>query len=197
MTKEWPHLKPIVAHLVHLQRDVQVGLLIGGNYTKAIVPREVIPGQRNEPYAQRTDFGWGIVGNVSQPNSTEDRSPEAIVHRVTACNVTTNVSRKNCYFAVKPTVKEVVNPAQLRQMLELDFSEARTPGPTMSQDDRKFLLKMEQGAYQRADSHYVIPLPFREVTPTKPNNRVEQVTCSTQTEQTADACRKGREVRRL
>ena len=41
----------------------------------------------------------------------------------------------------------------------------------MSQDDRKFLLKMEQGAYQGADGHYVMPLPFREVTPTMPNNK--------------------------
>ena len=172
MTKEWPHHKPIAPHLMHLQRDVEVGLLIGANCPQAIVPREFIPGQRNEPYAQRTDLGWGIIGNVSQPNSTEDGNPEAIVHRVTTCNVTINVSlQKNCYFVVKPTVKEVVNSAQLRQMLELDFSEARTPGPTMSQDDRKFLLKMEQGAYQGTDGHYVMPLPFREVTPTMPNNK--------------------------
>ena len=113
-------------------------------------------------------MGWGITGNVSQPNSTEVGSPEAIVHQVTTCNVS---QQKNCYFAVKPTVKEVVNSAQVRQMLESDFSEARTPGPTMSQDDRKFLLKMEQGAYQGADGHYVMPLLFREVTPTMPNNK--------------------------
>ena len=45
--------------------DVEVGLLIGSNCTRAIVPREVIPGILDEPYALRTDLGWGIVGRVS------------------------------------------------------------------------------------------------------------------------------------
>jgi hypothetical protein len=56
-------------------------------------------------------------------------------------------------------------------MLELDFSEGRTPGPPMSLDDQKFLSKMEQGAYQGPDGHYVMPLPFREGTPSMPNNK--------------------------
>jgi hypothetical protein len=74
--------------------------------------------------------------------------------------VTNEASQQNnCYLVVKPTVKEVVNPAQVCQMLELDFSEGRTPGPPMSLDDQKFLSKMEQGAYQGPDGHYVMPLP--------------------------------------
>ena len=41
-------------------------LLIGSNCSQAIVPREVIPGKQNEPYAQRTDLVWGIIGNVGK-----------------------------------------------------------------------------------------------------------------------------------
>jgi hypothetical protein len=65
---------------MHLQEGMDVELLIGANCPQAIVPREVIPGQRNEPYAQRTDLGCGIIGNVSPPNMIEDESPKAIVH---------------------------------------------------------------------------------------------------------------------
>jgi hypothetical protein len=41
----------------------------------------------------------------------------------------------------------------------------------MSQDDKKFLLKMEQGVRQREDGHYEMPLPFRKESPVMPNNK--------------------------
>jgi len=47
------------------RNNVKVGLLIGFNCTRAIVPREVIPGNLDEPYALQTDLRWGIVGRVS------------------------------------------------------------------------------------------------------------------------------------
>ena len=77
---------------------------------------------------------------------------------------------KTCYFAIKPTVREVVNPAQLCQMLELDFCESVSSGPPMSQDDKRFLSTIEQIAFQVEDGHYVMPLPFRYATPHLPNN---------------------------
>ncbi|CAB4012547.1 Hypothetical predicted protein [Paramuricea clavata] len=172
MAKKWPHLRDIASHLIHPQNDIEVGLLIGSNCPQAIIPREVIPGQQNEPYAQRSDLGWGIIGNVTKPTENNDESSVAIVHRVTTRNPTsTNTpQQKTCYFAIKPTVKEVINPAQLCQMLELDFSERRNSEPSMSQDDKKFLSKMDQGAYQEEGGHYVMPLPFRELVPKMPNN---------------------------
>ena len=44
------------------QHDVDMGLLIGANCTKAIKPREVIPGADDDPYAVRTTLGWGVIG---------------------------------------------------------------------------------------------------------------------------------------
>lgn len=58
----WAHMKKIAGQLMPYRDDVKVGLLIGSNCTRAIVPREVIPGNLDEPYALRTDLGWGIVG---------------------------------------------------------------------------------------------------------------------------------------
>lgn len=48
MAQPWPHLNSIAHHLVPLKTDVDVGLL---NCPQAIMPREVIPGKPNEPYA--------------------------------------------------------------------------------------------------------------------------------------------------
>ena len=60
--KKWPHLKRIEEHLLPYQHDAYVGLPIGANCTKAIKPREVIPGAD----AVRTTSGWGVIGVINQ-----------------------------------------------------------------------------------------------------------------------------------
>ena len=62
---KWSHMKKIANQLMPHRDDIKVGLLIGYNCTCAIVPRELIPGNFDEPYALRTDLGWGIIGRVS------------------------------------------------------------------------------------------------------------------------------------
>jgi hypothetical protein len=112
--------------------------------------RKIIPGNDNEPYAQKTDLGWGIVGNVSRSNLERDKDDEEM-HTTHACRVIsrctndTNPShRKTCLFSVKTTTKEILNPVQVRQILESDFSEGKTNEQPISQDDRKFIRKVEQ-----------------------------------------------------
>ena len=72
MTEDWPHLKPISPHLMNYQINVKEGLLIGSNCPKTIMPREVIPANENELYAQRTDLGWGVISNVSKHSNNGD-----------------------------------------------------------------------------------------------------------------------------
>ena len=65
--------------------DIEVGLLIGGDCPRAILPREVIPGDFNEPHALRTDLGWGIVERVELcPEDDGDSfgAPNRIITRV-------------------------------------------------------------------------------------------------------------------
>jgi hypothetical protein len=173
MADSWPHLKPIARHLIPLKNDIPVGILIGSNCSQAIIPREVIPRDRNEPYAQRTDLGWGVIGNVSNSTAEEDDHLTGMMHRIMT-EVIPPVkpsTRKACHFSIKPTIKEVINPAQFREMMELDFSERSSEQP-MSQDDKRFLSIMEKGIHHRQDGHYEMPLPFRNEKPVLPNNRV-------------------------
>ena len=172
MAQPWPHLDSIAHHLVLLQTDVNVGLLIGSNCSQAIMPREVIPGKPNEPHAQRTDLGWGIIGNVGGAVADEDNVSSGVANHISTESIQfLNAStQKTCHFAFKSSVKEVINPVRFREMLESDFSERSSDQP-MSQDDKKFLLKMEQGVRQREDGHYEMPLPFRKESPVMPNNK--------------------------
>ncbi len=173
MANSWLQLKPIAHHLIPLRNDIPIGILIGSNCSQAIMPREVIPGNQNEPYAQRTDLGWGIIGNEGKSMTDESDHLTGIVHRVTTESISPTAessTRKACHFSIMPTIKEVINPAQLREMMELVFSEKGAEQP-MSQDDKKFLSILEKDIRQREDGHYEMPLPFREETPVIPNNK--------------------------
>ena len=58
--RKWPHLKEIASHLTPLDKDIEVGLLIGGNCARAIKPHKVILGNDDDPYAKE-NRSW--VGN--------------------------------------------------------------------------------------------------------------------------------------
>ena len=95
----------------------------------------------------------------------EDNDSSSITHRISTegTQLSNELAQKTCHFAIKPSIKEVINSVQFREMLESDFSE-RSAGQPLSLDDKKFLSQMEQGIRQRKDGHYEMPLP-------PPNNK--------------------------
>ena len=179
---QWPHLEKIAMQIVPYQSNVEIGILIGSDCPRAIMPREIIPGEDDSPYALRSDLGWGIIGKISQPLSEEDGDEDEIgvSHRIYTCEAweppdpqvdAVEPSKRGCNFSVKTNVKEVINPFQV-MMFEMDFSEKRANRQaTLSQDDLQFLRKMEESMRQTVDGHYEMPLPFRGNTPKLRNNK--------------------------
>ena len=47
--------------MVPLHNSANVAILIGNNFSSAIRPREVIAGNDDEPYAQKSILGWGTL----------------------------------------------------------------------------------------------------------------------------------------
>lgn len=180
---QWPHLEKIAEQIAPYQEDVEIGILIGSDCPRAIMPREIIPGEDDSPYALRSDLGWGIIGKISQPLSGEDGDEDEIgvshrIYTIESCEPLDpqadleGLNKRSCNFSVKTNVKEVINPFQVMKMFEMDFSEKRADRQgTLSQDDLQFLKKMEEGIRQTADGHYEMPLPFRGNTPKLPNNK--------------------------
>ena len=74
----WPHLEKIAAQIAPYRNDVEIGILIGSDCPREIMPREIIPGEDDSPYALRSDLGWGIIGRISQPLSGEDGDEDDI-----------------------------------------------------------------------------------------------------------------------
>ena len=180
---QWPHLEKIAEQIAPYQEDVEIGILIGSDCPRAIMPREIIPGEDDSPYALRSDLGWGIIGKISQPLSGEDGDEDEIgvshrIYTIESCEPLDpqadleGLNKRSCNFSVKTNVKEVINPFQVMKMFEMDFSEKRADRQgTLFQDDLQFLKKMEEGIRQTADGHYEMPFPFRGNTPKLPNNK--------------------------
>ena len=58
--EEWDYLKTISSEITRTD-DVEVGLLIGANFMKALEPLKVIASNKGGPYAYQTHLGWCIV----------------------------------------------------------------------------------------------------------------------------------------
>jgi len=169
---KWPHLQRIQDKIPPYQERVEVGLLIGCNCPRALKPREVITGKADDPYAIRTLLGWGIIGPVTPVKDTKDGVEENEV----TCNriITQEVGDPESLhskFAVSSQAKEILNPFQVKEMLELDFSERNTDEQALSQEDRRFLKIVTEGIYHREDGHYEMPLPLKDRNLRLPNNR--------------------------
>ncbi|XP_014900158.1 uncharacterized protein LOC106954875 [Poecilia latipinna] len=148
---QWPHLKGLANQLQPLQ-DCEVGLLIGYDCPSALAPLEIVTGQLNEPFAQRTILGWSIIGSANPHLDREGN--QSYVHRV--------------------NVKQMPTPsaADVLKVLESDFNERNYEDKYVSQDDVRFLQLLSDTIKQREDGHYQMPLPFKDSKPPAlPNNK--------------------------
>ncbi|KAK5859400.1 hypothetical protein PBY51_020957 [Eleginops maclovinus] len=171
--KAWSHLEHLQDDVAPLQ-DCEVGLLIGYNCSQALLPREVVSGKENEPYAQRTDLGWSIVGHGKA--SVDYGDAIGISHRIVVRQVTPGVNpsvslKKEVHYVNRTKVKEVT-PSDILKVLESDFSERAGEEDPVSQDDLKFLSTIRENITQKEDGHYEMPLPFKKERPKLPNNKI-------------------------
>ncbi len=141
---EWPHLRHLADKLPPLQ-DCNVGLLIGYDCPSALAPLEVIIGDKNQPFAQRSKLGWSIIGS-SNPHLDRHGS-QSFVHRL--------------------TVKELPIPSatDVLKVLESDFTERTYEDKYVSQNDVHFIQFLSDNITQKKDGHYEMPLPFKGNSP--------------------------------
>ena len=105
---KWPRLQKIRDKIPPYEKDAEIGLLIGCNCPKAIKPKEVIHGARENPYAVRTLLGWSIVGPVATSHSClEDHSLNSTCHRTLARKRVPGDRESRLSFVLKGKTKEV------------------------------------------------------------------------------------------
>jgi len=148
---QWPHLKHIANELPPLQ-SCEIGLLIGYDCPLALAPLEAIVGTENEPFAQKTELGWSIIGLC---NPFLDRQgSQSFIHRV--------------------SVKELLVPSanDVLKVLELDFNEKGYEDKYVSQEDVRFIRHLSDTIKHKEDGHFQLPLLFKSIIPPSlPNNK--------------------------
>ena len=133
--------------------DVEISLLIGNNCPSIVRPREVVIGDDDDPYGQRSLMGWGIVGKVCKSTNESDKS-EAVCNKIV-------INEAHEHFAFSTKVKEIINPQRIIKVLESDFVEGSTRSKSYSVEDKRFLSILENSIVKRADGHYEMPLPLK------------------------------------
>lgn len=176
--KAWNHLKNIADKIPTYFPAVNVGLLIGSDVPRVVRPREVVSGEENAPYAQRSILGWGIVGVVCHSES-DMSEPRSTTHRIVAVVGNKDIHVKDQQISCNPVGKfvygtranEVIQPRQISEMFELDFVEKNSRYQSLSADDMKFMKLMSEQIVKLENGHYQMPLPFKSENVKVPNNK--------------------------
>lgn len=148
---QWPHLKHIANELPPLQ-SCDIGLLIGYDCPLALAPLEVIIGTENEPFAQKTELGWSIIG-LCNPHLDRQGS-QSFIYRVSLKELSV------------PSANDVL------KVLESDFNEKGYEDKYVSQEDVRFIRLLSDNIKHKEDGHFQLPLPFKSISPPSlPNNK--------------------------
>ncbi|XP_061144019.1 uncharacterized protein LOC133160414 [Syngnathus typhle] len=172
--KAWPHLEHIADEIAPLQ-SCDVGLLIGYNCAQALIPRQVVPGEEHQPFAQRTDLGWSVVGYGKPRLNYGDAigmSHQVIAKQVMPGLPSSSDLTSEVHYVYRTQIKKVILPADVMKMLESDFIERSSEASSLSQEDIKFLSEMETGIKLKSDGHYEMPRPFKRERPNLPDNKI-------------------------
>lgn len=145
-----------------------MGLLIGYNCLQALPPCSLVSGRCNQPFAQETDLGWGIVGCVEPYEEVDDVNglsrvithevPESLQPQIDRLKAPTEAwyPHAEVRYACQATIKEMVTPLHIRRLLEADFPGRKHEETIMSQDDIRFLKIIGSSIKQQDDGYFVI-----------------------------------------
>ncbi|XP_023806186.1 uncharacterized protein LOC111946692 [Oryzias latipes] len=153
-------------------QNCKVGLLIGYNCSQALLPREVVFGKENEPYAQRTDLGWSIVGHGNPHVDFSDAI--GLSHRIIVQQVTPMVKpyvnlKTKVNFVNRTKVKEITQ-SDLIRALELDFQEKGEEENFVSPEVLTFITLKDN--ITQNETGREMPLPVKVQRPNMPNIKV-------------------------
>ena len=118
--KQWKYLHRIIPEMT-IDKDLEVGLLIGANCLRALEPQEVISSQDDGPYAFKTRLGWCMVGPITEGYQDRRFHCNKIAVEDTS---TGNIS--NYHFEIEKSIKENGISDLLKKLYKADFTESKT-----------------------------------------------------------------------
>jgi len=185
VARSWKHLE--VAHRIDYHPGTDIGILIGRNIPSPFQPLSIIYGREDEPWAEEYKFSWTIIGPVCL-HKREHSVNCATVNRITIqreipqnhFNVPTSNSSKEdsvISFTTRHYIKDVTSPQQVREMMQLDYSELHhtqnIPGTEKSEsvEDWRFCNILTISIHKNQTGNWEMPLTFKTDDETLSNNR--------------------------
>ena len=163
VVSKWSHLKGVAEKLMPGDSGIEISLLIANNCPKAIRPREVVVGEEDDPYGQKSLLGWGVIGRLCK-SKNDDCIKQSYCNQIFADD-------RSSKFVFPTTVKETISPDKILLILESDFNKGDGKGKPYSVQDERFLMILKDGIKKVANGHYEMPLPLKTVDLSFPNNR--------------------------
>jgi hypothetical protein len=142
--EQWSYLRNVPYPAIDCP---EVGLLIGSNAPALMEPWDIVPSQREGPFAVRTALGWVINGPLD-------------VHMSGNLNKAVRFVSVNC---VKTDIEcnEVSLDEHLKNQFNHDFNERVVDDvQEWSREDKEFMKPVDASCVLK-DGQYVISLPFR------------------------------------
>ena len=170
---KWEYLDEIL-HEISQSSDVEIGLLIGANCSKALEPNKIIPRKNGGLYAFRTILGLCVVGAVQRE---VDLERNLSCHRVSLTQIGSN-KIANDHFVIEKSVEDMGIKQMLQKIYLHEFTEPQLKDGislsgfknSISTEDQKFLKVMKENTVL-VNGHYQIPLPPKHPGVKFPKNR--------------------------
>ena len=153
--QKYPHLKGIKFADRYPRQQKQVDIIIGLDHSMKFMKNQIIRGNNDEPYAQRTKFGWIFFGPYK--SSSNGNTMNASVNKIDV--KTHNLLKSFWEIESEPTEK-----------------------PLYSQKDQKILNHFEESIkFDDTTQRYEVQIPFNEkLQDLKENKEICQKICVSQ-----------------
>ena len=138
---KYSHLSDIAVCTTDINADIDI--LIGQDNAEALIPLEIRKGQKGEPFATRTMFGWSFNGPAR---------PNIVSHKVISNFITTSYVK-----------------ADMTQSWNSQDEGINEDGLSWSQEDKR-VIDLWNRERKLVDGHYQIPIPWRDEKAIVPNN---------------------------
>ena len=140
---DYPHLRHLRIH-GNQNPSVHVSVLIGCDNHRALVPLDSVVGS-NGPSAIRTIFGWAMCDKTSAASA--DKVGQQTVATFLTLNIEKNVNK----------------------LWDIEQNPLREDLDSYSQEDFH-VVNLWDSQTKLVDNHYVVPIPWKNSTPSFPNN---------------------------
>ncbi|KAK7921993.1 hypothetical protein WMY93_008895 [Mugilogobius chulae] len=179
----FPHLKAVADKIPAVDKNADILLLLGRDILQVHKVREQHNGLRNEPYAQRLDLGWVIVGEVCLDKKHKTKNINVYRTNILQSGRATLFSPCESVIQIKDGPSNISHTANLSTFVYPPEPEADDIGsevfqrtqhddkPALSIDDKCFLETLDQHVYKDSSNTWVAPLPFRSPRCRLPNNK--------------------------